>query len=1449
MKRIFYSLLAVLPLVCGCKAETPEPENGTPVDTRYTVSFDGVAFAKGDMLSLLNSNYKGALTAETSGESVLFSGKAPKLPSSDHYLAVYPHSDAYELKGRTVQFSLPSVVTPEVGRTTGALGVGYSQDESIVLHPVTAYLKFTVSREDIVSMVFRYGLNNEGAKAYIAGTLKVTMGSNGMPSVAIQNGVEALSITDRILPGTYKIAVAPEKYDLIFIDVTTSEGTDRVTVSQSGKLTEGDTKDLGTVDKDLNFEIPSDLPSLELVKTSASTAAVTWSATGFNDVYADISQKWSAGIYNDPDCNDLRVSWDFPVALWNVYDGTTITSLEGPYSPRFIFTSLEASTDYYIKVWLTDHPTCVSKPLKVTTAASAFVTLPDTYAKEGSVILQEDFEELPLGGDIASRCFGFSDKNKASAPAFDAPSGANPGKQTIRGFEHNWYLVYPGLEIGLFNTLRGAISGTRLNAWTSISEDNTDGKVLAKPGYIKLGASDKTGGIVTPALNCLEHKAVVKLSFKAHPYRESVNDPLTASVLLLNTSQTNASVLTDYTVVSKKDFSIGENHEWKEFSFELTVPSGCRLAISSRRASGSGQRRILVDDVKVELIEYIIQTKVSEIKTPQNLIDFLAASDTYEAGEFVTLANDLDLSGVTLPTASSFLGVFDGAGHSLKNWNNDGHSLFAALGKEDGAEGNGTVKNLVLDASCKLSASLSTNFGLIAGVVNSSGVIDGVIVNGAVQPLTVSTLAASRLGTVAGVSYGLIQNCVNNAAISITTSEATDNVYFGGIVGFINSSGRLGLYNNTNNGDISYRVNGKGKLVYMGGVSAGTSTRKLSEASDSRGIVDRCVNTGNISYYLTNGGSMEDNAGTIGSGNYIKLGGVVGYFEGDVTNCTNGVSGSTTKGTVSATVPTNMSGSCTTGPSIGGVAAFVLRNVTGCTNYGKVYVKGTFAGGTTDAQGVGVNANFCAGGVVAQAGPSTGGASYSVSDCHNYGELDINSWMATVNGTGMYFGGIAGWLNLPVSQCVNEGTIKIVTKGAANYAGGIYGQGAFAADHLTNKGEVNVTLERDNSDTANKQCASSYHRIGGIVGYSNIGLSESTNYGKIVVKGSSQTGVYCPLVGGVAGQAGAAFATSNNEGDIEVDFPADGTNGLRVGGVVGHLGGISVTDVYSKGGISVSAGTLASNLVVGGVIGWKAGAAVLSNLSSTEAAKPILVQVSEMNSQFFVGGVVGRFENETANTYSGLKNYKPLSVIVGTSTSGGYSYLGGVAACDKGGQTFTSNENYGNVSYTGPQKMRVGGITSYSNQGISGNKAQCDISVKATGTDFSEVGGVIAYTAATAFSDNRFSGNIDTSESAAKVYTGGLLGKSNGNQAFNGCTFSGTLKSATGNNVPGLYVGGVHSNDLKMTFGDNAKCTVGAGSKVNGAAVTELKLENLVSQSSNDGTFTSSATLTNISIE
>ena len=1448
MKRLIYSLLAFALILSGCKPEEKESAAGSPVDTSYNVSFEGVSFLKGDMLSLLNAQYTGSVTATASGESVEFSGKAPKLPSSERYIAVYPYSEDYVLDGGSFEVVLPSAVTPEAGMTVGAVGAAYADGKEILLKPVTAFLRFGISRDDISSLVFRCG-----DKKYAAGTYKVNFTSDGTPRATVVNGAEALVVTDRLLPGSYCIGVAPEKINGYTVDITAAGSTARVLIDKSMNLASGTTLDLGTIDEGLSFDTPAGAPELELIGTTATNAAVTWSISGFNDVYADIAQKWSAGIYNDEACSDLRVSWDFPAALWNVYGGNTITSFEGPYSPRFIFTSLEPSTDYYVKVWYTDNPSLCSTPLKVSTSAAAFTTLPEGFATEGSVILQEDFSELPWGGDVSTRSFGISDESRSSAPAFDAPSGINPvGGQTIDGFNHKWYFVYPGTEIGLFNTLRGAVSQTRLKDWTSMAEDNSDGKALCRPGYVKLGSSSKTGAIVTPALNCLEHRALVRLSFKAHPYRETANDPLTASVMVVSSSQEGVSVLTEYSIVDKVDFTLGENHEWKEFSYDFLVQPGSRLAVSSRRVgTDANQRRILVDDIKVELLEYRPQVKVFEVKTQQDMIDFLSAGDTYEPGETVTLANDLDLSGVELPVAASFEGVFDGQGHALRGWTNGGHALFTSLGTAEGESGNGTVKNLVLDASCTLTLSSEENFGFIARTIQKSGVVDGVTINASPAPATDLTIDKSlRLGTIAGVSYGLIQNCVNNGALSITAAAASQNVYMGGIVGFINSGDRTGLYNNTNNGDVSYRINNKGVYVFMGGISAGTSTRKISEATDSRGTIDHCTNTGNISYVSTNGGSLEDNAGTGGTGNYIKVGGVVGYFEGNMTDCTNGVSGDASRGNVSVTVPTSSSGACATGASVGGVAAFVMRNVTGCTNYGKVYVKGTFAGGTNDAQGAGISAQFCTGGIVAQAGPNTEAASYMISDCRNYGELDINSWMATANGTAMFTGGIVGWTNLPASDCINEGKVGVHTKMASSVVGGICGQNSGQAfSGHTNRGEVNVVFLRDDSETSNKQCNGTYQRVGGILGYSAALLSGSTNYGKVVVTGPAQGLLYCPLVGGVAGQAGTGFESSNNEGDIEVNIPADGTNGIRVGGVVGHLGGIAVDGVSNKGAITVKAGTLSNPLAVGGVIGWKAGGATLTNLSALDATKSVSVHVENMNEQFFVGGVVGRFENTTAKTSSGLKNYKPLSMTVDASDRTNYSYIGGVAGCDKTGQTFSNCENYGDISVAGKQKLRIAGISAYTDKAVSGCNAECDITATLTGKDYSEVGGIIGYTAATGFTSDSFSGSINTSASTAKVYTGGILGKSNGNQVFNGCSFSGTLTGAAGNNVPGLYVGGMQSNGKALTFGASAKCTVGAGSKVNGTTIEALSNENLVSQSSDDGTYTSTGTLTNIVIE
>ena len=1405
MKRaVFFCLAATICFGCSDKEETMSI--GAPCEHSYTVSMAGHSFSKGDRLSLLSGEYKGYLTAESTGEGVVFSGKAPKLPSKENWIAVYPYSGDYSLDGRSLQMAVPSIVVPQNGSVTGIAGIGIPKDDAVALKPVTAFLRFSLSRKDIFSLVFR----SEGKK--VAGTLKVTVATDGVPSVSLQEGTDAIIISEKLTPGTYCIPVVPQGYNAFTVDITAAAGKASVKKGSSMRLNPGTTIDLGTIDEDADFETIASAPELELIETTATTAAVTWSITGFNDVWTDVSQAWSAGIYNDGACTDLRVSWHFPVELWTVYGGNTITTLEGPYSPRFIFTSLEPDSDYYIKAWPTANPSAASEPLKVHTKAAAFKTMPATAA-EGDVILQEDFSELPWGGDVATRSFGYSDEKRSSAPAFHAAFGENPqGSQTIGGFEHKWYLVYPGTEIGLFNTLRSAVAGTRLKDWTSISEDKSDGKVLCRPGYVKLGSSNMTGGIVTPALSCLESRAVVRLSFKAHPYRDAVNDPLTASVLVINSEEQGVSVLKNYTVKEKEDFTIGENHEWKEFSYEFMVQPDDRLVISSRREGASGsQRRLLVDDIKVELLEYKPVTKVMTILNAQDLTAFLTGIDSYEAGETVTIENDIDLSGIELPLASGFKGILDGQGHKLINWAGQGKPLFANLGTSGGEAGEGTVKNLILDSSCTLPAVVNDNFGFIAGTVQKSGVIEAVTVNADVPTLEVSTLAGTRIGMIAGVSYGLIKDCTNNASFSLVTAGADGNPYLGGIVGYINSDGKVGLSGNVNNGDISYRVNAKGKNVYIGGISAGTSTRIIAEATDSRGIIENCTNTGRISYLSTNGGSMEDNAGTSGTGNYVKAGGVVGYFEGSVLNCTN-------RGDVTVTVPTSETGACATGPSVGGVAGFVMHDMTGCHNYGKLMIKGTFAGGNVNNQGNGVSAEVCFGGLVGAIGPAADAEDHTLSDCHNHGELNLTGWMAYVNGTAFNFGGVAGYSAVPASDCSNDATFAAESKGAYVRLGGVIGYAAKPVENMINSGKLDFSIVRSSAGAV-------------------------TNYKQLATQ---------LIIGGAVGRAQSAASGCINKGDLTLTSTAADNLAakLQMGGSVGYA--VSTFSGSNSGKVSIASHS-GKQVILGGVIGEGAAQGLGSECSNTGDVSASLGTVD----QTWMGGVFGSIAKPSSGnvTHTGLVNNGALSLTIENSSNSGFYYLGGVSGTSAASHVFTNCKNYGDISYTGHAKMRIGGINAYMNQTATGSVVECNITANCTGRNYSEVGGVSAYTAATNLRDWSFSGNINTSGSTAKVYTGGLLGKTNGNSSFNGCRFSGNISGGGSYNTPGIYVGGLQDNGYVLSFGSESKCTVGAGTKVNGSEITVLNNEILVSQSScnsnytADESFTSTGSLDNIVIE
>lgn len=784
-----------------------------------------------------------------------------------------------------------------------------------------------------------------------------------------------------------------------------------------------------------------------------------------------------------------------------------------------------------------------------------------------------------------------------------------------------------------------------------------------------------------------------------------------------------------------------------------------------------------------------------------------------EAEEFPTngvakITSDLDLSGETLTALTKeFKGTLDGQGHSITNWTSNGVALLNNV--------NGEVKNLTLASSCTLTFATSNpsqRAGFIANAVYNKGTLDGITSNATVQEVTDSFSSGVYAGVLTGVSYGIVKNCVNNSNVSIINTSTSGNFYLGGLVGYFNSGDKDACINNTNNGNVSLRVNVKGNNVFVGGICAGTSISAIASATSSKGTMRNCLNTGNISYYSTNGGSMTENGGTAGSGNYFKVGGLAGYWEGNMYDCTNGVDGDATKGQISVTVPTNETASCATGPAIGGVAAFVLRNMTGCKNYGNVTIEGTFGGGTVTNSGCGVTGEFCAAGVVGQIGPNDNADTYSLSDCHNYGTLNLKGWMAYVNGAGFNFGGVVGYSVVPVSLCTNNGAMTVESKGAFVRAGGVAGYTVSEATSLTNNGNLTVSVVRSTAgEVASYKQLSSELRIGGVVGYAKGEASACDNNNPLTLTTTAADNLAANLqLGGSVGYAGAAFSGSN-KGKVTVTYNG---KSVRCGGVLGE-------------GVAQGLGS------------------ACKNEGDVDVTCPNV-------GQSWVGGVFGFIAAPSSGTvtHSGLENRGNLSFTVTDSSNSGFYYLSGVSGTSAASQIFSGCKNYGNLTYSGDAKIRIGGINAYMNKTAHDSVVECNITASCTGRDYSEVGGVSAYTAATDLKNWSFKGTINTSGSTKKVYTGGLLGKVAGNAKFNGCSFDGSLTGASGNNTPGLYSGGLQNNGKTITFGDSAKCVVKSGSKVNGSTITALANDNLVSQSS-DGTngFTSTGALTNIVIE
>lgn len=338
-----------------------------------------------------------------------------------------------------------------------------------------------------------------------------------------------------------------------------------------------------------------------------------------------------------------------------------------------------------------------------------------------------------------------------------------------------------------------------------------------------------------------------------------------------------------------KDFVLSEQAEWFVLNNGEPVKEGRGFHIEGTNAllydaiatdtlicMKNGYSRCLI--IKISYIPFEGDGTAESpylIKTKDDLEVMAEATnmneETYEGRHFL-LQNDIDMessdfSGISSDefNAKPFAGIFDGGGHSIHNMN---------------------MQKVVFDDEGNADMFSSYGYGGFFGQIASAGVVRNLII---ADDCSFSFLYLS--GGIVGYNGGLVENCINHAPIDAYSYSV------GGIVGENLSDGRI--VSCLNSGNIT------ASQWSVGGIAGTTS-----------GIIDRCMNTGNVTG-VTRGeevgatlggiaGSVYDtdllnvvNAGTVCGD--VETGGIIGAIDG-----TSSVSNSFNYGMICSVAPSSV---------------------------------------------------------------------------------------------------------------------------------------------------------------------------------------------------------------------------------------------------------------------------------------------------------------------------------------------------------------------------------------------------------------------------------------------------------------------------------------------------------------------------------------------------------------
>ena len=216
--------------------------------------------------------------------------------------------------------------------------------------------------------------------------------------------------------------------------------------------------------------------------------------------------------------------------------------------------------------------------------------------------------------------------------------------------------------------------------------------------------------------------------------------------------------------------------------------------------------------------------------TVSNYNAFKLWSETNDvANTNITLDGDITVpDGETLPYISSFNGVFDGKGHTIKNIKNLVEYKHCILGSTN----YGTIKNVNFD--------IDITTEIFSGIVvsNNEGTIENCTISG--SAITSQGDYRRFSGICAHNQDGIIIACVNNISVTQPKGDINGTITSGGIC---EQNGGL-IIGCINNGNISLVSANNAQYHVIAGIAA---NNKYSYYRTYYGTIIACANTGTIS--------------------------------------------------------------------------------------------------------------------------------------------------------------------------------------------------------------------------------------------------------------------------------------------------------------------------------------------------------------------------------------------------------------------------------------------------------------------------------------------------------------------------------------------------------------------------------------------------------------------------